>query len=121
MKKNEELRKQIKDAAKKSVHRQYNCKGKYPCANHKYCEMCGGHNTPYDCCECGAEDYYNGFIAGAEFGYKKAIAMVKEWLKNDSDDYVDVGSRDVWGESPFPDKEVVIADFKTYMNKLIEK
>lgn len=57
----------IFEAAKESVHRQYNCKGEYPCTKHMYCEMCEGHNTPYDCCECGAGDFKEGFLAGAQW------------------------------------------------------
>ena len=61
------------------------------------------------------------FLAGAEYAYKEAIAMAKEWIKNVSDDYVDVGSWDGWGDSPFLDTDIAVPDFETYMNKLIEK
>lgn len=55
----------IIERAKESVRKHYNCNGEYPCRDSGYCEMCGGHNTPYDCCECGAGDYLEGYIAGA--------------------------------------------------------
>lgn len=29
----------------------------------------------------------NGFLAGAEYGYKEAIARAKEWLKDNAHDY----------------------------------
>lgn len=64
---NKELHKRLEEAAMKSVHRQYKCKGEYPCIKHMYCEMCEGHNTPFDCLECGAGDFKEGFLAGAQW------------------------------------------------------
>lgn len=29
------------------------------------CKMGNGTNTPYDCCECTAEDYMQGYIQGS--------------------------------------------------------
>lgn len=56
---------EIIERAKESVRKHYNCNGEYPCHNSGDCEMCRGYNTPYDCCECGAGDYIEGYIAGA--------------------------------------------------------
>ena len=55
---NEELN---KDAIK-AIRERYNCQGEYPCEYIDCCQFCGGNNTSYDCCECGADEFYEGYI-----------------------------------------------------------
>lgn len=110
----EETRKRLEDAAKESVYREYNCKGEYPCLRHMDCEMCGGYNTPYDCCECGAGDYKEGFLVGAEYGYKEAIAQCKAWMRNYFPDELDGKGFE------FVKLDTILADFEAEMTKLWE-
>lgn len=58
---------QIEKAAKQAIHEYYNCNGKYPCIKKDYCMYHNGHNTSYDCDECGADNFYEGFIKGAQW------------------------------------------------------
>ena len=58
---------QIEKEAKQAIHEYYNCNGKYPCINKDYCMYYNGHNTSYDCDECGADNFYEGFIKGAKW------------------------------------------------------
>lgn len=92
---NKDLRKRFEEAAKESVWKEYQCKGKYHCLSRTECEMCEGSNTPYDVRECGAGDYKEGFHAGAEQGYKEAIEQAKEWLHNNLHLYIMSGSRQI--------------------------
>ncbi|MDO4801224.1 MAG: hypothetical protein Q4A15_03580 [Prevotellaceae bacterium] len=55
----------IEERAKKSIHEYYSCDGEYSCERNGDCIMSGGYNTPFDCCECAAEDYMQGYIKGA--------------------------------------------------------
>ena len=59
-------REQIEKAAKKAVQNHFQCNGKYPCEERNYCEFYNGHNSAFDCKEdCSADDFNEGFIAGA--------------------------------------------------------
>lgn len=61
-------REQIEKAAKEAVQDHFQCNGKYPCEERDYCEFCNGHNSAFDCKEdCGADDFNEGFIAGAQW------------------------------------------------------
>ena len=61
-------REQIEEAAKEAVQDHFQCNGKYPCEERDYCEFCNGHNSAFDCNEdCGADDFNEGFIAGAQW------------------------------------------------------
>lgn len=75
-----------KERAIDSVHKNYNCDGKYPCERIGDCEMCGGCNTPYDCCECAAGDYMEGYLSGATeqeaLTKQEMIARTCEWMRN---------------------------------------
>lgn len=53
----------------------------------------------------------NGFIAGAEYGYKEAIKQAKEWLKENAHDY------------SFSNEgcDALLIDFERNMNKLWEE
>ena len=51
------------------------------CGERDYCEHCNGHNTAFDCCECGADEFKEGFISGAEWQSKQSPWIsVKERL-----------------------------------------
>lgn len=58
---------QIEKAAKQAIHEHYNCNGKFPCVYKDECMYHNGHNTSYDCAECGADDFNEGFIKGADW------------------------------------------------------
>lgn len=60
-------REEIEKAAIYAIHQHYNCNGKYPCTERDYCRFCAGSNTSYDCNECGADDFSEGFSAGANW------------------------------------------------------
>lgn len=61
-------REQIERAAKEAVRRHFQCNGKYPCEERDYCEFCNGNNSAFDCNEdCGADDFNEGFISGAQW------------------------------------------------------
>lgn len=61
------MKQTIKEAAREAIHKHYNCNGTYPCSEREYCEHCNGHNTAFDCCECGADEFKEGFITGADW------------------------------------------------------
>lgn len=58
-----------KDAVK-AIHDYYSCQGrkipfgkyKYPCIVFDYCKFGKGSNNSYDCCDCGADEFYEGYI-----------------------------------------------------------
>ena len=52
----------IEEAASEAVRKEYLC-GK--CAWKDDCYFCGGYNTAFDCCECPADSYEDGFKDGA--------------------------------------------------------
>lgn len=61
-------REQIEKAANEAVQEHFQCNGKYPCEERDYCEFCNGNNSAFDCNEdCGADDFNEGFIAGAQW------------------------------------------------------
>ena len=61
-------REQIEKAANEAVQEHFQCNGKYPCEERDYCEFCNGHNSAFDCREdCGADDFNEGFFAGAQW------------------------------------------------------
>lgn len=61
------MKQTVEEAAREAIHKHYNCNGTYPCSEREYCEHCNGHNTAFDCCECGADEFKEGFIAGANW------------------------------------------------------
>lgn len=61
------IKEQIEKAAKKAIHECYNCNGVFPCIHKDECKYNNGHNTSYDCAECGADDFNEGFIKGADW------------------------------------------------------
>lgn len=52
----------IEEAAREAVRKEYLCES---CAYKDECDLCGGENTAFDCCECPADSYEDGFKAGA--------------------------------------------------------
>ena len=60
----------IEKAAKEAIKEHYNCNGKYPCSERSYCIFCDGKNTAYDCNECGADEFHEGFITGTKWRIK---------------------------------------------------
>ena len=81
------MKQTIKEAAREAIHKHYNCNGTYPCSEREYCEHCNGHNTAFDCCECGADEFKEGFIYGAEWQSKQSPWIsVKEKAGCDTSD-----------------------------------
>lgn len=66
------MKQTIKEAAREAIHKHYNCNGTYPCSEREYCEHCNGHNTAFDCCECGADEFKEEFITGADWQAKQS-------------------------------------------------
>jgi hypothetical protein len=86
------MKQTVEEAARDTIHAHYKCNGEYPCGERDYCEHCNGHNTAFDCCECGADEFKEGFISGAEWQSKQSPWIsVKERL-------------------PEPNKEVLLYD-----------
>jgi len=75
------MKQTVEEAARDAIHAHYKCNGEYPCGERDYCEHCNGHNTAFDCCECGADEFKEGFISGAEWQSKQSPWIsVKEQL-----------------------------------------
>lgn len=86
------MKQTVEEAARDAIHAHYKCNGEYPCGERDYCEHCNGHNTAFDCCECGADEFKEGFISGSEWQSKQSPWIsVKERL-------------------PEPNKEVLLYD-----------
>ena len=76
------MKQALEEVAKEAIHKHYGCNGTYPCSERDYCEHCNGHNTAFDCCECGADEFKEGFIAGAEWQLNKSpwiIVKKQSW------------------------------------------
>ena len=52
----------IEELAKEATRKEYLCER---CAWKDNCDHCGGQNTAFDCCECPADSYEDGFKDGA--------------------------------------------------------
>lgn len=75
------MKQTVEEAARDAIHAHYKCNGEYPCGERDYCEHCNGHNTALDCCECGADEFKEGFISGVEWQSKQSPWIsVKERL-----------------------------------------
>lgn len=75
------MKQTVEEAARDAIHAHYKCNGEYPCGERDYCEHYNGHNTAFDCCECGADEFKEGFISGAEWQSKQSPWInVKERL-----------------------------------------
>ena len=86
------MKQTVEEVARDAIHAHYKCNGEYPCGERDYCEHCNGHNTAFDCCECGADEFKEGFISGAEWQSKQS-----PWIS--------VNER-----LPEPNKEVLLYD-----------
>lgn len=75
------INEEIIEKAKESVRKYYHCNGEYPCGHSGDCEICSGHNTPYDCCECGAGDFFEGYMAGVTEQKEIDIERADKWLR----------------------------------------
>ena len=75
------MKQTVEEAARDTIHAHYKCNGEYPCGERDYCEHCNGHNTAFDCCECGEDEFKEGFISGSEWQSKQSPWIsVKERL-----------------------------------------
>lgn len=82
------MKQTVEEAARDAIHAHYKCNGEYPCGERDYCEHCNGHNTAFDCCECGADEFKEGFISGAEWQSKQSPWIsVEERLPEESGYY----------------------------------
>lgn len=48
------MSKTIEEAAREAIRKEYFCES---CAYKGDCDLCGGQNTAFDCCECPADSY----------------------------------------------------------------
>ena len=76
------MKQTVEEAAREAIHKHYNCNGTYPCSEREYCEHCNGHNTAFDCCECGADEFKEGFIAGAEWRINRLKMKCHKLMEN---------------------------------------
>ena len=71
---------------REAVRKEYLCE---KCEWKNDCDLCGGENTAFDCCECPADSYEDGFKAGANFALgkqkKDADTVIQGWVARDSD------------------------------------
>lgn len=82
-----DMKQTVEEAARDAIHAHYKCNGEYPCGERDYCEHYNGHNTAFDCCECGADEFKEGFISGAEWQSKQSPWIsVKEKAGCDTSD-----------------------------------
>lgn len=68
----------IEKAAVGAIRENYGCNGKYPCTERDYCQYGTGKNTAFDCNECGADEFNEGFIVGAEWRINSVWHDIKE-------------------------------------------
>lgn len=86
------MTKTIEDAAREAVREEYLCES---CAWKDNCDLCGGENTAFDCCECPADSYEDGFKAGAAHLMSLPLPsrMTEEEKKKINRLYVDVNDK----------------------------
>lgn len=84
-----------------------------------------GFRVPYN----GSNDFYDktdvmaskdGFLEGAEYGYKEAIKVAKEWLRNNVHRYIYAVNEDGIPQAGIG-AAVFAEDFEKDMNKLWEE
>lgn len=73
----------IEEAAKEATRKEYLCES---CAYKGDCDLCGGQNTAFDCCECPADSYEDGFKAGANHVLSLPLSQrltdeEREWVR----------------------------------------
>lgn len=79
----------IEKAAREAIHKHYNCNGLYGCPERAYCQYCGGRNFAFDCGECGADEFNEGFRAGVEWRINSVWHDVSEVPANGQTSLVD--------------------------------
>ena len=77
-----DMKQTVEEAARDAIHAHYKCNGEYPCGERDYCEHCNGHNTAFDCCECGADEFKEGFISGVEWQSKQSPVAIIRWFRD---------------------------------------
>lgn len=65
------MTKTLEEATKEAVRKEYLCE---KCAWKNNCDFCGGENTAFDCCECPADSFEDGFKVGANYVYGLPLA-----------------------------------------------
>ncbi len=79
-------REDVEKGVREAVRKEYLCE---KCEWKNDCDLCGGENTAFDCCECPADSYEDGFKAGANFALgkqeKDADTVIQGWLVRDKD------------------------------------
>lgn len=61
------IKEDIEKASIHAIRKHYGCAGKHPCSDLENCRFCSGKNLAYDCNECGADEFNEGFIIGANW------------------------------------------------------
>lgn len=117
-----ELKRQqtVEEAAKEAIHAHYNCNGKYPCGQRDYCEHCNGHNTAFDCCECGADEFKEGFIDGAEWQLNQSPCISVNEQLPETDGYFLVTDGDFFAVAYFFKCWGKFAKYKEYPHPLYD-
>lgn len=82
------MKQTVEEAAREAIHKHYKCNGEYPCTERNYCEHFKGSNPAYDCGECGADEFKEGFIAGAEWQSKRSLWISVEERLPEEDELV---------------------------------
>lgn len=82
------MSKTIEEAAREATRKEYFCES---CAYKGDCDLCGGQNTAFDCCECPADSYEDGFKAGASHALSLPLSQrltdeERDWIKKIHED-----------------------------------
>ena len=72
--------KTFNERSKEAIHRHYNCN--YPCECFNDCVYGCGSNQPYDCNECDAGAFSEGYYVGATDQRKIDTEKALKWLKD---------------------------------------
>ena len=116
------MKQTVEEAARDTIHAHYKCNGEYPCGERDYCEHCNGHNTAFDCCECGADEFKEGFISGSEWQSKQSPWIsVKEKAGCDTSDdcIVMVANGDIF-KAYFSSKNKWMKSNRCYYDEVID-
>lgn len=116
------MKQTVEEAARDTIHAHYKCNGEYPCGERDYCEHCNGHNTAFDCCECGADEFKEGFISGSEWQSKQSPWIsVKEKAGCDTSDdcIVMVANGDIF-KAYFSSKNKWMKSNRGYYDEVID-
>lgn len=116
------MKQTVEEAARDAIHAHYKCNGEYPCGERDYCEHYNGHNTAFDCCECGADEFKEGFISGSEWQSKQSPWIsVKEKAGCDTSDdcIVMVANGDIF-KAYFSSKNKWMKSNRGYYDEVID-